>query len=137
MRCHEGDAAQNVSQIVTSYFYEAHFSMATLLRGRTMAVKMMFVMSMRMMSIMVGFCLRVLLLESMARVCPDIALPTTGENNSLLLRSHIRRGLPEMTAEVTPPTRSWSLVSMVRSSSAISCSLERTVRTTGYCQTQR
>ena len=51
--------------------------MATLLRGRTMAVKMMFVMSMRMMSIMVGFCLRGLLLESTNRVCPEMTLPIT------------------------------------------------------------
>ena len=65
--------------------------MATLLRGRTMAVKMMFVMSMRMMSIMVGFCLRVLLLESMKRVCPDIALPITTENNSFTQISHPER----------------------------------------------
>ena len=70
---------KNVSS--TFYFFKlkTYFSMATLLRGRTMAVKMMFVRSMMRMSIMVGFCLRFLLLERMKRVCPDIALPITAE----------------------------------------------------------
>ena len=51
--------------------------MATLLRGRTMAVKKRLMSRMTRMSIMVGFCLRGLLLESTNRVCPEMTLPIT------------------------------------------------------------
>ena len=51
--------------------------MATLLRGRTMAVKKRLMSRMTRMSIMVGFCLRGLLLERTNRVCPEMTLPIT------------------------------------------------------------
>ena len=99
--------------------------MATLLRGRTMAVKMRLVRRMTRMRMMVGFCLSERLLERMKRVWADMRLPIT-ETKPLIISpdqhrpaerifswswswSYLRRWevLPEITAEVTPPTMSW------------------------------
>ena len=74
--------------------------MATLLRGRTMAVKMRLVRRMTRMRMMVGFCLSERLLERMKRVWADMRLPITETKPLIISPDQLREYLAGAGADL-------------------------------------